>query len=286
MINHSLLKSQAVEGDYLFVKDKNSLSTATEVYQDIYNDNLPQFETLKEISGVQILSTSDKTFLKNSPLHHHLVVKPSSEDLVYLEKAVQLLDSLDLKSWPILKNNLFGLLTVKLDPLFQTTDSQITSITLPGLPYISLISDKAYVHAPPSLILDEPNVVILAENIIHEATHQWVNLNLIDNDILSNQYSAEDSPKIEIPWRSKAFYPRDKQWPVDRCLHAAFVYNVVHEFRSDIHSRRSDISPYNESMIASAKKNARYLTNKMIKHTDTFTRKGLKIMQQFTDELC
>ncbi|MFB9909415.1 hypothetical protein [Allokutzneria oryzae] len=102
---------------------------------------------------------------------------------------------------------------------------QITSCSLPDFPLCVFLSPRAFVHIPPLSVSRTESARLAAENIYHEAVHQSVNHSLLTRDLLAPSYSSATSPKIPIYWRSGAGNAaRNREWELDRVLHAAAVY--------------------------------------------------------------
>lgn len=98
-----------------------------------------------------------------------------------------------------------GMLWVGLKPGVRT--SSLTSSSDPALPYVIVFSDKASRHIPPNTVSEQPSHLFLAENILHEGTHQSISFHVLQHRVFADGYSAETSPKIEIKWRA------GQEWP-------------------------------------------------------------------------
>lgn len=161
------------------------------------------------------------------PINSHKIepMPEPVEDL--LKNSFVVLDKILPADWRVLKKYIGGTGYVSLKPEFAKNDTQITSITIPSFPKISFISAKAAVHIPPAKIVSETSVYYLAENIIHEATHQAINWMLVESDLFLDDYNSESSPLIEIPWRAESKIVRNRRWQMDRCLHACAVYRIA-----------------------------------------------------------
>lgn len=268
------MKSESLMGDVFYPGSQDFFNRAREVYVEVYGRD---FLTAKDIwcfGQLRVYAFNETHAFSNSPLRNHISIDPLPTYLKLVEAAVKILEGDHAEDWQLLQKNLRGITFVKLDPGFQHVDNQVTSITLPGLPYISILSEKAFFHAPPLLIKNAENAVILAENIIHEATHQWVNLNLVDNELINESYSSKTSRKIAIPWRSKAFNPRDRRWPIDRCLHAAVVYLIVARFRKRAMQSVLSVSPYQSEDVRAAVGHGQFLADAVGTQLDYFTEAG------------
>lgn len=108
----------------------------------------------------------------------------------------------------------------------------ITSCSLPDFPLCVFFSPRAFVHIPPLGIYPEWSWRLAAENIYHEAVHQSVNHQLLTRPVLVPEYSSVTSPKIPIYWRSgPGNAERNREWELDRVLHAAAVYCQLMRWR-------------------------------------------------------
>lgn len=122
------------------------------------------------------------------------------------------------------------LVWAELRPEFKGKDVQITSSSFPAMPLVSFISDKALCHLPPTNVSERPDPRILAENLLHEAIHQRVNLTLLTRPIFREGFDAARAPKIPIAWRANSV-ARNQSWELDRTLHAICVYKGVVGYR-------------------------------------------------------
>lgn len=160
----------------------------------------------------------------------------------------------------------------------HSTQKLITSLTIPDLPFLSFISENAFVHLAPDVISHGFTKYYLAENIFHEMIHNQINIMLLEKEILIDEYSSEASPKIEIPWR-KGSEVRNQYWELDRMLHAYFVYKGLYKFRlkmSEIYGSGIDTS-----MVCAAMENANYLKGKIIENSGYLTKEGLLMLNMF-----
>jgi hypothetical protein len=110
---------------------------------------------------------------------------------------------------------------LKKKPYSKSTE--ITSVSVPIFPFCSFVSSKAIRHIPPKNILKKVGFYCLNENIFHEALHHQLSCTLIFTDIIACE--RENWPLVHIPWRNT-------EWPLDRVLHAAWVYQNLINFRT------------------------------------------------------
>lgn len=142
-----------------------------------------------------------------------------------------------------------GLLWVGLKPDVRT--SSLTSSSDQALPYVITFSDKAQLHIPPNTVSEQPSCLFLAENILHEGTHQSISFHVLQHQVFADGYSSETSPKIEIAWRASQGVARNQFWEIDRAFHATCVYNQLLRFRQT-ELRRDDLTPNERASLQSA----------------------------------
>ncbi|MER7766990.1 hypothetical protein [Kitasatospora sp. NPDC096140] len=133
-----------------------------------------------------------------------------------------------------------GLLWVGLKP--DVRISSLTSSSDPALPYVIVFSDKASRHIPPNTVSERPSPLFLAENILHEGTHQSISFHVLQYQVFADRYSSRTSPKIEIRWRAGQGEDRNQYWEIDRAFHATCVYNQLLRFRRT-EMARIDLTP-------------------------------------------
>ncbi|MGW2840581.1 hypothetical protein ACWCWD_22660 [Streptomyces sp. NPDC001493] len=168
--------------------------------------------------------------------------------------------------------------------------SSLTSSSDPALPYIIVFSDKARHHIPPNTVSEQPSHLFLAENILHEGTHQSVSFHVLLNQVFSEEYSSATSPKIEIAWRSQSSQ-RNQAWEVDRAFHATVVYNQLIRFRR-VELGRDDLTDHERACFQSAYDEGlpavRYLMDRLDEVRHLFTEHGqdlLATLREQTDQL-
>ncbi|NCN41948.1 hypothetical protein GW916_11950 [bacterium] len=277
------LKSIAKKGDLLHFRLPFKAKDSFDFFSEVYGGEgaVLQDETTKEDEiEIPIFSSSSRqNFLDRSPIESHQVISLDDEHRRYVKLGIKHLQEMHNQDWQFLKQHLKGLIFVELRDSFKSAESQVTSISLPGLPYLSLFSKKSFFHAPPLILTDKPSIHIFSENLIHEATHQWVNLNLVDGNLLKESYISENSPSIRIPWRSSTSVPRDRIWPIDRCLHACLVYLIVARFRLRLLQSADHGHPYSQADLIQAIENGIYLAHEILEHSGALTLNGKNVVQ-------
>ncbi|MFD5425635.1 hypothetical protein [Streptomyces sp. NPDC127084] len=153
----------------------------------------------------------------------------------------------------------------------------ITSCSLPDFPLCVFFSQRAFVHIPPRSVASAPSARLAAENLYHEAVHQAVNHTLLSRELLVPGYSSSTSPKIPIYWRKTAGEERNREWELDRVLHAAAVYcHLMHWRLAELSS--AELTPEERAMISQASEESvsalRTLCVALTDHIDYFTSEG------------
>lgn len=146
------------------------------------------------------------------------------------------------------------------------------------LPYVVFISDKALSALPPHTNVGQDSYRFLAENIAHEATHNMVNMHIAEKNIFAPHYNAQTSPKVVAVWHKEP-HP---EWPVDRALHATFVYNEVLSMRLRELADET-CAPFEREGIRNAATSGfgalRHLAATLPLHRDQFTEEGVDLLE-------
>ncbi|MFJ1755978.1 hypothetical protein [Kitasatospora sp. NPDC088134] len=182
-----------------------------------------------------------------------------------------------------------GLLWVGLKPGVRA--SSLTSSSDPALPYVIVFSDKASRHIPPNTVSERPSGLFLAENILHEGTHQSISFHVLQHQVFADGYSSQTSPKIEIKWRAGQGDDRNQYWEIDRAFHATCVYNQLLRFRQT-ELARIDLTPNERACFQSAYDEGlpavRYLMRELELLREHFTPHGVDLLADLrhqTDQL-
>jgi hypothetical protein len=136
------------------------------------------------------------------------------------------------------------------------------------------VTKKIIRHIPPVRILPVVSFYGIQENLFHEALHQQLTAYIIASDDLLKP--AAPNHKIHIPWRNT-------EWPLDRALHAAWVYRGLLAFRK----RMVDVTPtkmlrtvitesYRESEQALL-----FLKGALLNHVEHFGDSGVNLIESF-----
>lgn len=163
----------------------------------------------------------------------------------------------------------------------------VTSCTFPSMPFSIFLSEKALFHIPPKNIFSNNSLVLLAENIYHEAVHCAINYQILYDDIFVEEYDNKTSEKINIPWRQNQIEERNKNWEIDRVYHATIVYKNVIDFRKNIlfsnfidEKEKEFIS----DTIYSAIESYNFLLKELNSKSKYFTKNGLKSLSELDYE--
>jgi hypothetical protein len=106
----------------------------------------------------------------------------------------------------------------------------VTSCSLPDIPLCVFFSKAALRHVPPLSVSPKDSTHLLAENIYHEAVHQYVNHQIITEGIFVEEYDSRTSPMVDISWRRNPDGTL-QHWQLDRVFHAAMVYGHLTAWR-------------------------------------------------------
>ncbi|MFG2821727.1 hypothetical protein ACGFX4_20130 [Kitasatospora sp. NPDC048365] len=217
------------------------------------------------------------------------IVEHTDERRAALSQALERLASVHPEGFARVREFVRGLLWVGLKAGVRT--SSLTSSSDPALPYVIVFSEKARQHIPPNTVSPEPSHLFLAENILHEGTHQSISFHVLTHQVFADGYSSTTSPKIEIAWRATQGVASNQFWEVDRAFHATCVYNQLLRFRR-VELDRDDLTAgeratfqaaYDEGMPA-----VRYLMDQLESLSEHFTVHGRELLadlRQQTDEL-
>ncbi|GAA2112080.1 hypothetical protein GCM10009759_54530 [Kitasatospora saccharophila] len=162
-------------------------------------------------------------------LANYRIVEHTDERRAALTAALDRLSLVHPEGFERMREFVRGLLWVGLKPGVPT--SSLTSSSDPALPYVIVFSDKARHHIPPNTVSPQPSPLFLAENLLHEGTHQSIALHIHQHQVFADGYSSATSPKIEIAWRAGQGITRNQAREIDRAFHATCVYSQLLRFR-------------------------------------------------------
>lgn len=162
-------------------------------------------------------------------------------------------------------------------------ERQLTSCSLPDFPLAVFFSTHAGRHIPPVTVAAASSPLLLAENVFHEAVHQYVNVQILTGGLLPSDYDSRTAPRMSIPWRSSP--GRDVQWEVDRALHAATVYVQLLRWRLDRivapQTNAGDRRVLTEA-AADAVESCSYLTRALSERVEVFAPRGALFVGRLT----
>ncbi|OUB98421.1 hypothetical protein BK784_16875 [Bacillus thuringiensis serovar medellin] len=251
---------------------------------------------INSIEGEELVIDDDKYYgiykvdpklLNYTPIQSHNIVKPSPNEKNIFINAMKHLKNNFPDGYKLVQEFVKIIIWVSLKEEYKGRDSQITSSSFPSMPFGIFLSNKAEFHIPPNNIAENISFRYLAENIFHEAIHQAVNMNILLNDILVNDYNSKNSPKIEIPWRHSQA-KRNQYWEIDRTYHATVVYSQLIKYRFTQLNDNS-ISKKEKEFFKEACYNgveaALYLSDCLLKQKEFFTELGVNLIQELYDDI-
>ncbi|MBD0692779.1 hypothetical protein [Streptomyces sp. CBMA123] len=207
------------------------------------------------------------------------IVSHTDERRTALTQALDRLSLVHPEGFARVREFVRGLLWVGLKPGVRV--SSLTSSSDPALPYVIVFSDKASRHIPPNTVSEQPSHLYLAENLLHEGTHQSISFHVLQDQVFADGYSSRTSPKIEINWRAGQGEDRNRFWEIDRAFHATAVYNQLLRFRQT-ELRRDDLTPAERASFQSAYDEGlpavRYLMRELELLTEHFTAHGRELL--------
>jgi hypothetical protein len=171
------------------------------------------------------LSSMDSTLWSRLPVRDYRLVDQADHRRALLTGALNHLADAHPDSFEVIKRYVRIIGWMEMCPPGET---KIASASCPTLPFAVFTSDLGPRELPPRTVTQSDCQRILAENLLHEATHQRINFYLLENDVLVEDYDSATATKVDIAWRQGL---AQSQWEVDRVFHAALVYNEVLRYR-------------------------------------------------------
>ena len=217
------------------------------------------------------------------PLQSHEILSPEKQKRIPIIEAIDHIETYHCYISDLFLKFTKNIAFVDLKKDYLGKDTTITSSSFPLLPLTVFLSPKALKHIPPNTVSDMPSYRLLAENLLHEAIHQQVNLTLVEKDIFCAEYSSELSPKIQIEWRKKQGIKRNQAWELDRVLHAITVYvNLVKFRRKEVVLFNTDnlISQYIKSSLPEGLDALDYLSKSLLLYKNFFTENGYDLVSE------
>jgi hypothetical protein len=163
--------------------------------------------------------------------------------------------------------------------LVVTDDSEvrISSGSAPTLPYAVFVSDVGVKEIPPKTSATKDSARLLAENLLHEATHQRITFHLLEHPVLAKGYDTKTAKKIDIGWRKG-----QNKWEPDRALHASIVYNEILRYRMrelrDLDCDESARQAFYEGAERGTKA-ITFLTESLLDSQEYFTEYGMELIE-------
>jgi hypothetical protein len=150
--------------------------------------------------------------------HHPL---RASGIYIWIKLALEELERKDVTALDLIRDWSTAILWLSKDKYSKETE--LTSVAIPILPFCTFLTKKAIRHIPPKTLLPAVTLYGLQENLFHEALHQQLSASLLFRDLVADQDGVW--PTVAIPWRNK-------EWPIDRAVHAAWIYKNLIRFRN------------------------------------------------------
>ena len=202
--------------------------------------------------GIELATVGlDEECFGTLPLDGHSAV-PSWGIYSWVEEALLALEERDIASLEYITK--WCRLIVWLQKIAESKHNEITSVAIPSMPFCVFVTRKAIRHIPPKTIIKYVGLYALQENIFHECAHQELSAFLLTNDLLAER--AVGDVQIDIPWRNTS-------WPIDRALHAAFVYSKLSEFRQ-LALKQNLLHLEEQRAVATAQKSGKEALNHLV----------------------
>ena len=153
---------------------------------------------------------------KQLPLEHHLPVRAPG---IYrwITLALDELQDFNPEAFNVILAWCSVIVWLRRDERCLET-TELTSTSIPVVPFATFVSRKIIRHIPPKTILPVVSYYGIQENLFHEALHQQMTFFIISGGAFISDLHHDD--RILIPWRNC-------DWAIDRVLHAAWVYKGI-----------------------------------------------------------
>jgi len=155
----------------------------------------------------------------------------------------------------------------------------LTSSSFPGLPHCVVVTDRAAMGVLPNERFSAFSAWALAESLYHESLHQVLSATILKDEIFVDTFYAATGPTIHVDWRNA-------DWPLDRALHAMFVYANIFKMRQ----RLLDLDRFNGAerdtvmrVQAESGDAAMRLGAGLDRHRAVFTESGNRLLTELTE---
>jgi hypothetical protein len=159
------------------------------------------------------------------PIAGHSVTGYSESRARVIEEALALLGDLGGGYLDTVCDFVGLVLWLEYDPRAGT--EQLIASSFPGLPHCVVATDSAAQAIIPNDELQGLNAWALAESLYHESLHQVLSATVLQDEIFVESFNAASAPKVRAEWRNA-------DWPLDRGLHALFVYAGLSRMRRQL----------------------------------------------------
>lgn len=153
----------------------------------------------------------------------HSVIGFSSEHKTLFEEALALIGDLGGTYLDTVRDFIGLVLWLEADPT-RTDVVKIISSSFPTLPHCVVVTDSAAKGVLPNEKFEAFSAWAMAESLYHESLHQVLSATILQDEIFVDSFHAAAGPTIHAEWRNA-------DWPLDRSLHALFVYANITRMR-------------------------------------------------------
>ena len=277
-----LVNKRGVESGIIpFILHDSMLGRATD---DVFEKIATESFTVGELEFNWLLSSTAPDGWKEVGLSGHRLITPSQELRTRVQASILHLARREYALGLVGKYITTFALVECLD---LSKMNRITSCSLPDYPLCVFFSERIFEHIPPSSV-GRPSIRLGAENIFHEAVHQSVNHLILTEGIFHQDYDAATSPRVPIFWRKDAREDRNKEWEIDRVLHAAAVYSHLLQWRY-YELLDESLTADERNIITTAAVESidavRSLSSGLVKHIEFFTPKGALFVGRLVESI-
>jgi hypothetical protein len=214
------------------------------------------------------------------PIAGHSVTGYSEARAKVLEGALMLLGDLSDNYLDTVCDFIGLVLWLEYDPRKGDAEQLIAS-SFPGLPHCVVATDSAAQAIIPNDGLQGLSPWALAESLYHESLHQVLSATVLQDEIFVESFNAASAPKIRAEWRNA-------DWPLDRGLHALFVYAGLSRMRRKLMALDRLDGAERETLSRAHSESshiAGLLAAQMDRHRAVFTAQGDRLLVEIQADL-
>jgi hypothetical protein len=222
--------------------------------------------------GVSGISPSLHDYI---PIAGHVLVGYSDVRNRLLREALDFISELGDPYLDMVRDFIGLVLWLETDPQTGGAETLIAS-SFPGLPHCVVITDHATRTIAPSDTLPAPSPWALAESLYHESLHQVLSATILQDEIFVESFQAAAGPTIHAEWRNQ-------DWPLDRSLHAMFVYAGLTQMRQRLLALGNLDGPEYEALaraLSESSRAANLLGAKLDRHRGILTDQGNRLLSE------